>query len=144
MTNGDGYAGDVSVKQAWDILKEEQAACLIDVRTRAEWMFVGVPNIGELGKEAMFVEWTSAKGLNPGFVSDVQQELKERGVSAETPLLFLCRSGQRSQAAAIACTEAGFNSCYNIAGGFEGDLDQDRHRGKLNGWRHDGLPWEQN
>ena len=53
MTNGDGYAGDVSVKQAWDILKEEKAACLIDVRTRAEWMFVGVPDVSELGKETL-------------------------------------------------------------------------------------------
>lgn len=143
MTQGDGYAGDVSVKQAWDILKEEQGACLIDVRTRAEWMFVGVPDIGELGKQAMFVEWNTAQGQNPGFVNEVQQELKELGISAETPLLFLCRSGQRSRSAAIACTEAGFGSCYNVAGGFEGDLDQERHRGELNGWRHDGLPWAQ-
>lgn len=143
MTNGDGYAGDVPVKQAWDILKEEKGATLIDVRTRAEWMFVGVPNVGELGKETLFVEWNTAQGQNPAFVDQVKQELKEQGISNDAPLLFLCRSGQRSRAAAIACTEAGMSACYNVAGGFEGDLDQERHRGKVNGWRHDGLPWAQ-
>ena len=143
MANGDGYAGDISVKQAWEILKEEKAACLIDVRTRAEWMFVGVPDVSELGKETLFVEWQSAQGQNPNFVTEVQAELKERGVNADAPLLFICRSGQRSRGAAMACTAAGFEASYNVAGGFEGDLDEKRHRGKLNGWRHDGLPWVQ-
>jgi rhodanese-related sulfurtransferase len=143
MAQGKNYAGDVSAKQAWDILKEEEGACLIDVRTRAEWMFVGVPDIEELGKQTLFVEWQNTQGQNSAFVDEVQRKLKERNTPAKTQLLFLCRSGQRSRAAAISCTEAGFTACYNIASGFEGDLDQDRHRGTLNGWRHGGLPWVQ-
>jgi len=81
--------------------------------------------------------------VNPQFADTVANEVRGAGASEETPLLFLCRSGARSRAAAIAMTRAGFGKAYNIAGGFEGDLDESRRRGKRNGWKAGGLPWRQ-
>lgn len=143
MTQDDGYAGDVSAKQAWEMLERDEDAHLIDVRTRAEWMFVGVPDTGDLGKPPLFVEWQNAQGRNPDFVEEIRAKLAESDAAKDAPLLFLCRSGGRSRAAAMACTGAGLGACYNVAGGFEGDLDQSRHRNTVNGWRRDGLPWVQ-
>ncbi len=139
----DDYAGDVSVKQAWDMLGEDKDAHLIDVRTRAEWTFVGVPDIADLGKTPLFVEWQNAQGRNADFVEDVRALLDETDAAKDATLLFLCRSGGRSRAAAAACARAGLGACYNVAGGFEGDLDENRRRNAVNGWRRDGLPWSQ-
>jgi rhodanese-related sulfurtransferase len=77
--------------------------------------------------------------VNPDFVGQAKAKLAD----ADTPVLFLCRSGARSRSAAIAMTRAGFTHAYNIAGGFEGDMDQERHRGNRNGWKASGLPWKQ-
>jgi rhodanese-related sulfurtransferase len=81
--------------------------------------------------------------VNPQFADMVANAVRKAGASEDTPLLFLCRSGARSRAAAIAMTRVGFGKSYNIAGGFEGDLDEQRHRGRRNGWKAQGLPWRQ-
>ncbi len=137
------YAGDVSVDEAWRVLSGNPDAVLVDVRTRAEWSFVGVPDLGSIGKEPLLSEWQvfPAMSLNPSFVADVAGALGEGRKSA--PVLFLCRSGARSKAAAVALTQAGFGACYNVVGGFEGDLDEMRHRGRRTGWKAGGLPWVQ-
>jgi rhodanese-related sulfurtransferase len=137
------YAGDISSEEAWRVLSENPNAILVDVRTRAEWSFVGVPDLSAIGKEPLLAEWQvfPAMSTNPAFASDVSAALGAERKSA--PVLFLCRSGARSRAAAIALTAAGFAQCYNVAGGFEGDLDEDRHRGRRNGWKASGLPWAQ-
>jgi rhodanese-related sulfurtransferase len=57
-------------------------------------------------------------------------------------VLLLCRSGVRSIAAAMRATEAGFEA-YNILEGFEGEPDEQAHRGLKEGWRYHGLPWRQ-
>jgi rhodanese-related sulfurtransferase len=139
----DNYAGDVSAEEAWRVLSENPGAVLVDVRTRAEWNFVGLADLGPLGKEALLAEWQSfpTMGVNPAFVDEVGAALK--GASRDVPVLFLCRSGARSRAAAVAMTKAGFSQAYNVAGGFEGDLDETRHRGRRNGWKASGLPWIQ-
>lgn len=136
-----GYAGDVDAKAAWEALKSNPGAVLVDVRTQAEWNFVGVPDLSECGKEAALVQWQVFPTMetNPHFVEDV------RNVAADpsAPVYFLCRSGARSKAAAIALTQAGYTSCYNISGGFEGPQDAERHRGTVDGWKALGLPWMQ-
>jgi rhodanese-related sulfurtransferase len=81
--------------------------------------------------------------LNPAFVAEVAAEVRQAGADENTPLLFLCRSGARSRAAALAMTRAGFGKSYNVAGGFEGDPDETQHRGRRNGWKAEGLPWRQ-
>jgi rhodanese-related sulfurtransferase len=138
------YAGDISSEEAWRVLSENPDAVLVDVRTRAEWSFVGVVDLGSVGKQPVLAEWQSfpAMGVNDAFVEEVGAAL--RGASKDAPVLFLCRSGARSKAAAIAMTKAGFSQAYNVAGGFEGDLDETRHRGRRNGWKASGLPWIQN
>ena len=140
-----GYAGDLPVSEAWDLLKADPGAQLIDVRTTAEWSYVGVPDLAPLDRELITVEWQRfpSMAVNPDFVAETKAAVARAGGRSDAPLLFLCRSGVRSRAAAIAMTEAGFSRAYNVAGGFEGDLDQDRHRGRKNGWKAMGLPWRQ-
>ena len=135
------YAGDVLPQQAWQILSEHKDAVLVDVRTRPEWSFVGVPDLRPLKKDAAFISWQSYPDMarNPDF----EQEVVKLGVSHDTPILFLCRSGARSRAAAKAVTAQGYGKCYNVAEGFEGDPDADHHRGRVNGWKVAGLPWVQ-
>lgn len=135
------YAGDLSARDAWEMLGREGEAVLVDVRTRPEWQFVGVPDLDRLGKRPLFVSWQIYPGMerNDDFVAQV----KGADVGPDTPLLFLCRSGGRSRAAAIAMTAAGFRRCFNVAGGFEGGLDAARHRGTEQGWKAAGLPWIQ-
>lgn len=141
------YAGDISVEEAWRALTQNPKAVLVDVRTRAEWSFVGVADLTSLSKEPMLVEWQSfpTMNVNPSFAGDVASALADTlGADAkEAPVMFLCRSGARSRAAAVALTAQGFHAAYNIAGGFEGDLDETRHRGQRNGWKAAGLPWVQ-
>lgn len=138
---GDGYAGDVTPEQAWQILKESPDAVLIDCRTQPEWMFVGVPDLGTLGRKAALIPWQvfPSMQVNPEFAKQV----KASGGKEDAPVLFLCRSGARSRAAAQAVSRLGFKRAYNIAGGFEGGPDGEHHRGKREGWKVAGLPWVQ-
>lgn len=137
----DGYAGDISPKQAWELLAGNPKAVLVDVRTDAEFAYVGNPDLSSLGKQVLRAYWKvfPAMEINPDFVAEVDSS----SVDKDAPLLFICRSGQRSRDAAIAMTAAGFKECYNVAGGFEGDKDATGHRGTVNGWKVDGLPWVQ-
>jgi rhodanese-related sulfurtransferase len=136
------YAGDISPKEAWDILKKDPKAVLIDVRTKPEWTFVGVPNLQELGRKPELIEWQAypTMQVNPTFAKDVAAIAADK----DAPVLFLCRSGARSRAAAEAMTAEGYKKCYNIGTGFEGNHDGEGHRGHVAGWKADGLPWGQN
>ena len=113
---------------------------LVDVRTDAEWRFVGVPDISALGRDVVYVEWNRTDGShNDGFVDD----LIASGVTpGERPVVFLCRSGNRSIGAAESATVAGIAPSYNMLDGFEGNLDAQQHRGGT-GWKAVGLPWVQ-
>jgi rhodanese-related sulfurtransferase len=115
-------------------------AVLVDCRTDAEWRFVGVADLSSLGREVVYIEWNSADGRrNENFVDD----LTSAGVTpGDRPVIFLCRSGNRSIGAAEAATAAGIGPSYNVLDGFEGNLDEHQHRGAT-GWRAIGLPWKQ-
>jgi rhodanese-related sulfurtransferase len=134
------YAGDISPEQAWKILSDNPEAVLVDVRTRAEWSYVGVPDLTELGKQTVLIEWVTFPDgqRNPDFVS----QLRDAGVADDQPVVFLCRSGQRSIGAAEAATADGIAEAYNVSDGFEGGLDSSGHRGAV-GWKALGLPWRQ-
>lgn len=136
-----GYAGDVAPATAWKILKDRKDAVLIDVRTRAEWNYVGLPDLETLGKKPALIEWQAFPSMqpNPEFVSALSGALPDK----EVPLLFICRSGARSAAAAKAMTAAGYSTCLNVADGFEGPLDAQAKRGTAGGWKAAGLPWRQ-
>lgn len=137
----DGYAGDITPKAAWDLLKKDPKAVLVDVRTHAEWAYVGLPDLSGLGKDLHMISWIlfPTGETNLEFADDLEDQVPDK----DATVLFLCRSGVRSIAAAKAATEAGYAKSYNILTGFEGDKDADNHRGAVAGWKVDGLPWVQ-
>ncbi|EDT06100.1 Rhodanese domain protein [Burkholderia ambifaria IOP40-10] len=130
---GTPYAGGVAPQAAWALFAAGDAL-LVDVRTAEERKFVGhVP-------ESLHVPWATGTSLtrNPRFVRELEAKTGKDAV-----VLLLCRSGNRSAQAAEAATKGGFTQVFNVLEGFEGDLDEQRHRGSRNGWRHRGLPWTQ-
>jgi rhodanese-related sulfurtransferase len=135
------YEGDVTPAEAWQALEDDRGAVLVDVRTRPEWSYVGLPDLSSLGKPVVKIEWQSWPdgSLNPGFA----EEVAAAGIRPEQKVLLLCRSGVRSKAAAELLTGLGWQHCFNISHGFEGPHDTAKHRGTVAGWRHDGLPWTQ-
>lgn len=136
MSASHGYAGDLTPQQAWQRVVDGDAV-LVDCRTEAEWRFVGVPDLRSAGAEVALIEWVDIEGrLNPRFAQQVADAAHGR------PSVFLCRSGQRSVAAAQEVTRVGIGPAYNVLDGFEGALDGDGHRGST-GWRAEGLPWRQ-
>lgn len=143
--SSDSAVDEVDVATTWEALSSRAGAQLIDVRTRAEWTYVGVPDLGGIGKRPVLVEWQTFpdQSVDPRFVERLTGELKALGVQLDNDLYFICRSGSRSMAAAKAMAEAGYRSCHNVAGGFEGPLDDLRHRGTVGGWKSTGLPWLQ-
>lgn len=147
MSNDDTgrYAGDVAPAEAWASLSQDGRAVLVDVRTRAEWSFVGLPSLADLGKTPITLEWQifPSMAVNADFVETLDRALAEAGIGRDAPLYFLCRSGARSRAAAIAMTQAGWSRCFNVGPGFEGPLDASGHRGRVSGWKAEGLPWTQ-
>jgi len=142
---GEDAIDDVDVETAWKGLTSAPRSQLVDVRTRAEWTYVGIPDLGSLGKRAVLVEWQTFpdQAVDQRFVERLAGELKALGVQPDDELFFICRSGSRSLAAAKAMAAAGYRACHNVAGGFEGPLDDDRHRGSVGGWKAVGLPWQQ-
>ncbi len=132
---------NISPAKAWAALQSDPQAQLVDVRTDVEWAYVGLPDLGAIGKQAVLIPWQvfPAMQVNPGFVD----ELKKAGFTPEHRIYFLCRSGVRSLAAAEAMRAAGFADVFNVADGFEGPVDADGHRGALAGWKAAGLPWRQ-
>lgn len=136
---------DVPVRATWDRLAASPNAVLIDVRTRAEWSYVGLADLSSLGKQPVLVEWLTFPDnrVNPAFVDELTRQLDALGADQSADLYFICRSGVRSRSAAQAMAAAGYGSCHNVADGFEGAIDDERHRGKRSGWKAEGLPWAQ-
>ena len=140
------YAADLTPTEAWDLLVADERALLVDVRTDAEWRYVGVPDTASLpaphGSRTARIEWVRypSGARNLSFLD----ELAALGLTpgAGRPVVFLCRSGGRSVAAATAAAAASLGPSYNVLEGFEGDVGPDGHRGHL-GWRAAGLPWRQ-
>jgi rhodanese-related sulfurtransferase len=131
---------ELSAKEAWERLVRSPSTRLIDVRTEAEWRYVGEPDLKSTGRDIVKVSWHLLPDMrvNPEFLNQLRGS-----VSDDDTLLFLCRSGGRSLAAAKAAEGAGIKQSFSIAGGFEGDLDENGHRGNRGGWKYQGLPWRQ-
>lgn len=138
------HIDDVPVEEVWARLSSETDAVLIDVRTRAEWTFVGLPDLNAIGKRVLTVEWqTYPESVDAGFTDRMTKALDAAGATKDSELFFICRSGARSRMAAEAMSNAGYRRCRNVADGFEGPLDADRHRGQVAGWKAAGLAWVQ-
>jgi rhodanese-related sulfurtransferase len=123
-------------KEAFNFLEKEPKAVFIDCRSEIEFFYVGHA-VG-----SVHVAWNEAPDweVNPNFVEDV---LRESEGNKARPIVLICRSGKRTLDAGKALEDAGFSEVINVLHGFEGDLDENFHRGTQSGWRHDGLPWEQ-
>lgn len=136
---------DVPVEEVWRRLQADPKSRLVDVRTKAEWAYVGVPDLGGIGKEVVLLEWQTFPDnrIDPQFADRLSALLSAAGVANDTELFFICRSGGRSRSAAQTMAAAGFTRCRNAAEGFEGPLDTGRHRGRVTGWKVAGLPWAQ-
>jgi len=133
LTTALPYAGGVPPKLAWALVEAGEAV-LVDVRTTEERKFVGhVPG-------SLHVAWASGTAMtrNPRFVRELEAK-----TAKEATVLLLCRSGKRSDLAAEAAAKAGFTNVFNVLEGFEGEIDEQRHRGSLGGWRAHDLPWVQ-
>ena len=128
------YKGSLLPTEALTFLQENSDARLVDVRSKAEWSWVGrIPG-------AVEIEWLVFPSMqaNPDFLEHLSLK-----VPKESPVMFICRSGVRSNQAAIAALESGYLNCFNVLEGFEGDKDSNGHRGVQGGWKAAGLPWVQ-
>jgi len=142
MPEGD-YAGDVTAESAWGTLEQDPNAVLVDVRTKVEWQLIGKPDLSSIDREPIYLQWVTMDGVNKNFVAELKAALNEFDVPKDAPVFFMCQSGGRSKIAAQQCTELGYEVCYNIAEGFEGDLDEHGHRNSVSGWKVAGLAWRQ-
>ncbi len=133
------FLGDLGAAEIWQRLQHQAGAALVDIRTRAEWAFVGGPDLSSLGQSVIQVEWQTFPGMerNPRFI----RELLAQGIIPGKPVYLICRSGIRSRAAAEFLAEHGYTT-YNVTDGFEGPLDNLGRRG-ASGWRAEKLPWKQ-
>ena len=140
-----GYAGDILAVDAYALLKGDSTSVLIDVRTQAEWTYVGTPDFQALGKTPLFLEWQSypSMAVDANFTPRLEAMLESEGVEHGASLVLLCRSGARSRHAATAMTGGGWSPCFNVSDGFEGALGDSRRRGVVSGWKAGGLPWTQ-
>lgn len=132
---------------AWDVLASDENAVLVDVRSRPEWSFSGMPDLAEIGREVWTVEWQTWPDMAPnlGFLSDLETQM---GDQVPSRMFFMCRAGPRGLAAARAAAKQmharGVNvHITNVVEGFEGAQNENGQRGTLNGWKAAGLPWRQ-
>ena len=128
------YGGALLPHEAFELMQKAPGAKLVDVRTQAEWDYVGrIPG-------SVLIQWQTYPGsrANPNFLNELQAQTDK-----EVIVMFLCRSGARSHAAAAAAAQVGYSQSYNVLEGFEGDKDASGHRNAVGGWRVAGLPWVQ-
>ena len=132
---------NVSPRRTWEALKANPGAQLVDVRTDAEWNFVGVPDLAATARQVVLLPWQIYPTMQRNAAFEGQ--LGKAGFTPENHMYFICRSGVRSLAAAEAARAAGYPHVYNVADGFEGPPDAAGHRGTSAGWKAEGLPWRQ-
>jgi rhodanese-related sulfurtransferase len=132
---------NISPPEVWQALQQDPQAQLVDVRTDAEWTYVGLTDLSAAGKQPVLIPWQifPKMEVNTAFID----QLRQAGFTPEHRIYFLCRSGVRSLAAAQAAQAAGFPNVFNVADGFEGNPDGHGHRGRIAGWKASGLPWRQ-
>ena len=134
------YKRNLLPKMAVERLQNNPQALFVDVRSKAEYKYVGYP------ENSILIPWIDDPDWEPNpeaFSDAVMQELDGRENLSDTEIILICRSGFRSNEALQCLENKGFTQVSHVASGFEGDLDENDHRGNLNGWRHDGMPWSQ-
>ncbi len=137
-TNITDQLGHLDSLETWVFLKENPEAKLIDIRSSMEFLFIGHPT------DSIHIAWMEDPDweINPNFIKEINQ-IQKASTNNNCPIVMICRSGNRSEKAGIQLLEAGLTNIYHVSDGFEGDRDDNNHRGTLNGWRFHELPWEQ-
>ena len=139
---------EIKSSQAWKLLEQNKNNVLIDVRTIAEFNFVGIADLKTINQESVLLPWRNYPDMaidsefNKKLIEILEDKIPDHN-NKEVKLLFMCRSGVRSLEAANSVSSLQY-SCYNIINGFEGAVDKDNHRGNINGWKALELPWRQN
>lgn len=142
----------INPTQAFELLKNDENSLLVDVRTFEEFHFVGFVVSEDFQNRLALLPWQVFPEMqnNPEFDEGIEDALKnffgenfKEEKLEELTIIFTCRTGGRSNAAAQHCLNLGYKNCYNLSSGFEGDLDQNSQRGKINGWKAENLPWRQ-
>ena len=135
---------EIVPKEAHELVANESAAILVDIRSHMEYLFIGHP-VG-----CVHIPWIDEPDwvVNPNFLREIRQLVlggisHDETASNDVPIVLICRSGKRSLEAGVHLLEKGFSRVYSVKHGFEGEIDDHHHRSTLSGWRHDGLPWEQ-
>ena len=132
---------NISSRECFEKLSIEVNSQLIDVRTKPEWIYVGVPDLSSINKKVIFVSWQvyPEMGTNKFF----ENQILESNIKKDNNLYFICRSGNRSNNAAEFLTSRGFSNCFNVIDGFEGKQNHERQRASIDGWQFNNLPWKQ-
>lgn len=126
-------------QNCFDILASDASALLIDCRSQKEWDLTGIPDLSQIGKKTLLVEWTDSENQrNPQFMAQIKSF-----AAHDTPIIMICRIGGRSAAACHYLAENGFTNLTNMTEGFEGRVDEAGHRNSFEGWRARNLPWRQ-
>jgi len=132
---------NITSVECFNQLSEISNSYLIDVRTKPEWEFIGIPNLSSINKKTILISWHVYPLLKIN--SFFENKIIELNIKKNDKLFFICRSGGRSFHAAKFLFHSGFNYCYNVSDGFEGDKNILNQRSTINGWKFNNLPWEQ-
>ena len=135
------YVDLINSLDCFKILKEDNGAKLIDVRTQPEWEFVGIPDLSSINKKPIFVSWELYPDMNIN--NNFKNEIMSSNINKYDLIFFLCRSGNRSLKAAEYLITQGYRKCFNVFDGFEGNKNSKNHRSTSNGWKYNQLPWTQ-
>ena len=131
----------ISSKQCFERLSKESSSYLVDVRTKPEWLFVGLPDLQSLNKQTICVSWNVYPNMEINV--NFESEILESGINKQDIIFLICRSGNRSSDAAEFLTSRGFTNCVNLTDGFEGEIGPNHQRSTINGWKYNKLPWKQ-
>ena len=132
---------NINSLQCFEKLSKDSSSYLIDVRTKPEWLFVGVSDLQSLQKKTICVSWNVYPNMEINV--NFESEILESGINKQDAIFLICRSGNRSSDAAEFLTSRGFTNCFNVKDGFEGEIGPNHQRSTINGWKYSKLPWKQ-
>ena len=137
----DSNVKNITSVECFNKLSEISNSYLIDVRTKPEWEFIGVPDLSSLNKKTIFISWHMYPEMKIN--SSFDNQIIKSNIKKNDKLFLICRSGRRSFHAAKFLALCGYNHCYNVTDGFEGDKNTLNQRSTINGWKYNNLPWKQ-
>jgi len=139
--NIDSDIRSINSTECFDKLSKNSKSYLIDVRTKPEWEFVGVPDLSNTNNSTLFISWQEYPEMNIN--KNFEKHIFQKNIGKNDYIFLICRSGSRSLKAAKYLSSLGYKHCFNVSDGFEGNKDNINHRSTINGWKFSNLPWKQ-